>query len=193
MSTLIQAGQLLVAGTGQAQLNEYYGLADTNQTTITAASFGNLSNVYTIPANEANYADVAYELTCSGQGTWGSTQQQLYLSMAMNGTQFGSGSYVAAAALSASATFTWRMTFRLTCSDGISSWWCDMDGIVQQNSNPVLPGTAADNAIPLVSSNSAAHTAAISSNITVAVQAKWAATTGAPTITCYKTQFRKVA
>jgi hypothetical protein len=192
VSNQILAGQVLTAGTGQGQLSQYYGLADTTQTTVTAAASTALSSAYVIPAGEANYAGVAYELECGGQGTWGSTQQALTFAMYIGGT-FGSGATAAAASLSISATFSWIARMKLICSDGTSSWWAGMWATVQQNTNNVLPGTAADNSVPLISTNSAARTASTASSITVEIQAKWASTTGSPTLTNYWTTFRKTA
>lgn len=191
-SNVILAGQNLVAGEGQGQLSQYYGAADTTTTTVTAASAANLSSVYTIPAGEA-YAGAAYELSCGGSGTWGSTQQALTLAMALNGTSFGSGGagHVAAAALSISATFFWTATYELTCVDGVSSWNCKLTAIVGEGTNAANPGTASTNTIPLVVMLN--HTATVASSITVALQALWASTTGAPTITNSMTRFRKTA
>lgn len=192
MGDLILPGQVPPATAAAGGLNQYYGFADTSTTTVTAASAANLSSVYTIPAGEA-YTDAAYELKCGGTGTWGSTQQQLTLAMALNGTSFGSGGagHVAATALAASASFFWSATYELTCVDGVSSWNCMLTAIVGEGTNAANPGTATTNTIPLVVMLN--HTATVSSAITVAVQALWASTTGAPTITNSMTRFRKTA
>lgn len=191
-SNLILAGTAPAAGTGQGQLNEYYGYADTAVTTVTSASANNLSSVYTIPAGEA-YTGAAYELTCGGSGTWGSTQQTLTLAMAMNGTSFGSSGSgkVAAAALAASAGFFWNARYTLVCVDGVSSWIGRMDALVAEATNAANPGTASTNTVPV--NNVLSHTATVSSAITVALQALWASTTGAPTLTNLMTTWRKIA
>lgn len=191
-SNLILAGTNLQAGEGQGQLSQYYGAADTNTTTVTAASATNLSSVYVIPAGEA-YTGAAYELSCGGNGTWGSTQQQLTLAMALNGTSFGSGGAgkVAASALAASAAFFWSATMKLVCVDGVSSWNCTLDAIVAEQSSPANPGTAATNTVPLTVTLN--HTASVSNAITVSLQALWGSTTGAPTLTNSRTNFRKTA
>jgi len=192
MSNQILAGAVPAAGTGQGQLNQYYGLADTGVTTVTQIAATNLSTVYTIPAAEA-YIGAAYELTCGGSGTWGSTQQTLTLAMALNGTSFGSGGSgkVAAAALSASAAFFWRARYTLVCADGISSWNCILDALVAEQASPANPGTAATNTVPVATYLN--HAATVSSSITVALQALWASATGAPTLTNSLTTFRKIA
>lgn len=191
-ANLILAGTNLAAGQGQAQLSQYYGAADTSTTTVTQIAATNLSSVYTIPAGEA-YVGASYELSCGGNGTWGSTQQVLTLAMAMNGTSFGSGGSgkVAAAALAASALFFWSAKITLTSVDGVSSWQCTLDATVAEQANTANPGTAASNTIPLTVTLQ--HTASVASAVTVALQALWGSATGAPTLTCSRTNFRKIA
>jgi hypothetical protein len=194
MGENIQPGQVLVGGQQPGQLNQYYGYADTNVTTVTQAALNNLSSVYTIPAGEAAYAGAAYELECGGYGTWGSTQQTLKF-VAYLGAAVGSGSSggIAAAAFAASAAFSWRARVDLTCEDGVSLWRVSMDAVVQQTTNFALPGTAADNSVPVVTGPTGSLTADVSDAQAVALQAEWGSTTGAPTITTTWTRFRKVA
>lgn len=192
MANLILAGQTLVAGEGQGQLSQYYGAADTNTTTVTQIAATNLSSVYTIPAGEA-YTGAAYELSCGGNGTWGSTQQQLTLAQAMNGSSFGSAGAgkVAATALAASANFFWNARMTLVCVDGVSSWIGRLEALVAESGSAANPGTAATNTVPV--NAVLQHTASVSSAITVSLQALWASATGAPTLTNLSTTFRKIA
>ena len=193
MGVLILAGQALQAGEGQGQLSQYYGYADGNQTTVTAAASTALSTVYTIPAGEP-YTNSAYELTCAGFGTWGSTQQALTLSPFLGAaTITGTARVVAATALAISAAFHWSVTIGITCTDGVSGWQGSMIGTVAETASALNPGTAATNSVPFAGATSASYTAAVSSALTVALKAQWATTTGAPTITCVRTTFRKVA
>lgn len=192
MGTLAQAGQLAVAGQGQGQVNQYYGLADTSPTTVISASYVNLSSVYAIPAGEA-YAAASYVLTCGGYGTWGSTQEALDILLYIGSAVTGCNPAVSSVALSASATFAWSLIAELTCADGISAWQATMQGALVQTNNAINPGTAADQGVPLAGGTTAAHTASVSSSIAVAVQARWGATTGAPTITNVRTRFSKVS
>lgn len=192
MGALIQPGQDLVAGTAAGQLNQYYGNADTTATTVTAAAYTNLSTVYTIPAGEA-YAGASYLLSCGGYGTWGATQQALDLLLYIGSSVTGCNPAVSSVALAAGATFAWSIIAELTCADGVSAWQATMQGGLVQTNNAISPGTAADNGIPLAGGTTAAHTASVSSSIAVAVQARWGATTGAPTITNVRTRFSKVA
>jgi hypothetical protein len=190
MGAQIQAGQILVAGTGAGQLNQYYAFADTTSTTVTAAALTNLSTPYVIPAGEADYAGVAYELCCAGVGTQGSTQQILTFQMYINGN-LAFAPALAATVMSANQSFNYSLCMKLTSSDGVSLWSADLLGAVVESSTTLSPGTAGSQAVPLASAGG--HTAAISSAITVAIQCKWGSTTGAPTITNQKTTWRKIS
>lgn len=192
MGTLIVPGQPLQAGQEQGQLNQYYGFSDASSNTFTSATQGNLCSPYTIPAGEAGYADAAYEMSCAGFGTWGSTQQSLAFQMLL-GTAFGSVPTIAATAFSASGAFNWSLMMRLTCADGISAWWGDILGAVVSGGATLNPGTASTNAVPVAAVNSGVHTAAVSGALTAVIQAKWGSATGAPTITTTKTTWRKTA
>jgi hypothetical protein len=190
MGAQIQAGQILVAGTGPGQLNQYYAFADTTSTTVTAASFANLSTPYVIPAGEADYAGVAYELCCAGVGTQGSTQQTLSFVMYIGGG-LAYEPELATTVLSANQSFNYSICLKLTCGDGVSAWSADLLGTLVNSSTTLLPGTAGQQAVALASAGP--HTAAVSSAITVAIQCKWGSTTGAPTITNQKTTWRKIS
>jgi hypothetical protein len=192
VGTNILAGQILKAGQAAAELNQYYGQADTAQTTVTGTSYANLSSQYSIPAGEANYAGATYELTCAGYGTQGSTAQQLFFQM-MHGTALAATPEIGTGAFSASQAFQWSLTFRMVCADGVSAWWCDLVGSVAESSAALSPGATGQESVAIAAANTTVHTAAVSSSIPVAIQAKWNATTGGPTITCTHTLFRKVA
>jgi hypothetical protein len=192
MGALIQAGQTPAATSAAGGLNQYYGYADAVQTTVTAASLANLSSVYTIPAGEA-YAGAAYCLRCGGLGTWGSSAQNLGLAAVLDGTTIHTTVQVASAVFNTSVSFLWSAQIDLVCADGISQWFGSLKAWGQQNTGAVNIGTVASNAFVLTDSNSSAATAAVSSAVTVALQAKWASTTGSPTLTTYWTKFCKDA
>lgn len=192
-SPIIYAGQDLQAGQNPGQLSQYYSYSDTNVTTVTAASFTTLSTLYDIPANEP-YLDAEYELLARGFGSWASTSgQQLTFAMAFNGTQEGNTPAIAAATFAAGASFAWWLRISATCNDGVSGWDAAIEGGINQTANPINPGTASTNSSSIVGVTASGFTKAISSAISVCVQAKWASTTGAPSITCFKTRWSKVS
>lgn len=186
---LTQAGSRVTASV----LDRIYGMADTNITTVTAASATALSTAYTIPANDA-VAGTAYRLICGGNGTWGSTQQALHFQAYMAGSALGGGPTILNTAFAVSAAFKWKAEFIVYCGAiGVTGWFeSDMDGCVTQTANSILPGTAADNTVPFIDSTTANHTQDTTASIAVQLYAWWAATTGAPTITCRHTLFEKV-
>lgn len=191
MGTQIQAGQALIAGTGPGQLNQYYGVADATPTTVTAAALANLCTPYVIPANEA-YAGAAYEMAAAGNGVWGSTVQSLQFSMFL-GSAFGTAPTIGASLFNASQAFQWSLVMKLTCIDGVNQWWADLVGNLVNSSTTLLPGTAANNACPIAAVNTGVRLASVTSALTAVIQAKWSATTGAPTISTTKTTWRKIA
>lgn len=191
MGALIMPGQPLVAGQGAGQLNQYYGVADANPTTFASATQGNLCTPYTIPAGEA-YAGAAYELSCGGTGVQGSTGQTLGFQMLL-GTAFGPIPTLGQVAFSVNQGFTYSLTMRLTCADGVSAWWGDLQGSIVENGANLLPGTTGQQAVPIAAANSSSHIAAVSGALTAVIQAKWGSATGAPTMTNNKTTWRKVA
>jgi hypothetical protein len=191
MGVLILAGQSLTA----ALLNQYYSFADANATTVTAASAANLSSVYTIPGGEPVAGESTYGLWCGGNGAWGSTPQTLELTFALNGSGVGVGQVVGSSCFSASAAFRWAAHFSVTCATTGSggTWFGSLNALITQTANNVIPGTAANNTVPVADGNLSAHTAATNAPITVALQAAWGSTTGAPTITNRWTRFAKTA
>lgn len=186
---VVLAGQRITP----AVLNRIYGNADTVAHTANTASYLDLSSVYQVPASDAQ-AGTAYRLTVFGNGTWGSTQQALTLTCELAGTAIGTAPAIASTALSASAAFDFEVQVKLICvSTGSSGTWiASITGNVNETANALLPGTAADNTI---SFSGCTHTA-VTQDTTVAnnfsVQAKWASTTGSPTLTCRGTLFEKV-
>jgi hypothetical protein len=183
----LQAGSRTTA----SFLNSYYGQADAVQSVVTAAAFTNLSSLYTIPAGEPQAGSV-YELTCAGYGTQGSTQQQLSFQM-LHGTTLAQTVTIGTGVFSASQAFQWSLTFRMVCADGVSAWWCSLGGSVAESSAALSTGASGQESVAIAAVNTSVHAAAVSSAISVAVQAKWNSTTGSPTITNNLTTFRKIA
>jgi hypothetical protein len=177
------------------QLNAYYGDADTNNVTVTQATFTTVSGSYTIPANEAA-ANSAYELLTGGSGVWGSTQQALSFQITLAGTVLFANTTIANTAFAASAAFRWSARALIVCNaaGATGTWTGDLLGCLTQIANNINPGTAANNTVPFADSNTGA---VITQDTTVAIavvlQAKWNATTGAPTISGRHTCFRKIA
>lgn len=188
MGNLVTAGQRLTP----AVLNRIYGLADTSSATVTANAYTQLSGQYIIPGGDADVG-TAYRLTAFGNGTWGSTQQELDLRVTLGGTQLTS-SAVAAAAFSASASVRWRYcAVIIVASTGSAGTVVqNVSGEIVEAANPLNPGTASTNAVALCAGQG---TTAFNTTISNAfqIEAKWAATTGAPAVTCLGTLFERLS
>lgn len=166
-------------------LNRMYGQADTNSHTVTAASLTDLSSVYVIAANDGS-ANTAYRLTCYGQGTWGSTQQNLVVQGTLgSSTSLGSAT-VPAANLSASTSFRWYLTLNLVVATTGSSGTAvgGFDGHLYAT------GTGGNAARVVACAGSVAMDTTAANNFKL--QANWASTTGASTLTCLATIFERV-
>lgn len=176
--------------TTSALFNQVYGMGDTAASTVTQTTFTNLSSAYTIPAGEP-VAGSAYELECAGEGVWGSTAQSLGIASSLNNTAPTAWAGVAAAAFPAGTVFDFWVRLKLICADGASQWSEFLSGMFAPHSAYIQPGTPAANGVPII--HWQADTAAVSSNIQVAIQAKWLSTTGTPTLTSQMTTFRRIS
>lgn len=172
-------------------------LATVNINTVTATTFTNLTNA-TIPAADAEVG-ATYKLTAFGNGTWGSTQQQLTLAARFGAAAtntVGSTPAITNTALAASAAFQWSATVTAVCvTTGVTGTWSvSITGCVTETANPLLPGTAANNTIPFASGTGSTD---ITLDTTIAeilgISALWASATGAPTISKHISYFERIA
>lgn len=188
---LAVAGQKLPA----SFLNQGYGFADAATTTVTAASQQPLTTSYSIPANEPAVGS-AYEVRFGGNGTWGSTQQQLTFTLVIQGVvvvNLING--IAAAAFNASAAFRFTGLANIVFSaTGVSGGaWAGLSYTLSESASAVNPGAAGTNTIGVADANGTVATIDTTSSMAVIVKCGWAATTGAPTISNHHTIFRKIA
>lgn len=175
------AGQVVTA----SMLNATYTDSDGNNSTSTGTSLAPVSTTYTIPASDAAVGTV-YRLTAWGAGQWGSTQQKLTFAIALAGITLAPQPSIAAAALSASAAFSWRALLELEClsTGATGTWSASLSGTVTETANAELPGTAADNTVPFAGNTGLTDvTQDTTAAISFVIEAQWASTTGAPTIT----------
>ena len=184
---LVLAGQTITP----AVLNRIYGMADTVAHTVNNTSYAQLSSSYSIPAGDAQ-PGTAYQLCTFGNGTWG-TAEAITFTTALAGTQIGTAPQVAGAVFSNAAAFDFEIWVRLVCASNGSSgtWMSSIKGTLTQSANAITPGTAADNTVSFAGTT---HTS-VTQDTTIAdalvIQAKWAGTTGSPTLACAGTIFQK--
>ena len=167
------------------------GSTNAASNTVTQATFTQLTASWGVPANDPNPGTL-YRLTCFGNGTWGSTQQQL--TMRGNYTAGpGLGAVrVASTFIPASGHFDWSFTQHLlfSASGAGGAWIASATLAINDSDNPNTPGVAASNAMALCGAGSGSLSTTSAFN--VFAEAEWASTTGAPTITCTGSLFERV-
>lgn len=178
--TLAVAGQRITA----SLLNRMYGQADATSHTVTAAALADLSSVYVIAANDAAVS-TAYRLTAFGQGTWGSTQQNLVVQATLGSTSLGSAT-VASTVFSISTAFRWHIQLDLVVATTGSSG----SAVGALKGSLFNTGTGTQASSPVACGGSVTMNTTIANNFKL--QANWASTTGAPTLTCLATMFERV-
>lgn len=185
--TLATAGSRVTAGL----LNRIYGDGDTTSHVVSAASYADLSTVRTIVAGDADVG-TAYRITSVGTAAWGGTQQALSLAIALHAAT-GTGVTIANTAFSTSAALHWRISALITCSatSASGSYLTNLQGSINQIASNIAPGTAGTNSVPFSVTQSAVS-ADTTADMTFSIQAKWASTTGTPSITCLGTLFERV-
>lgn len=149
-----------------------------------------LSTVMTIPAG--SLVTSTYRITCGGYGTQGTTLQNLTFGFYTGGTQAGSNITVGAGTWNAiSDAFRWRAEATIVVvSTGVSgSLFGSMYGHVTDTTVPSV--NASNNTTGFADANRGAVTIDTTSPQTFSIKAAWAATTGAPTITCTHTLFER--
>ena len=186
---LAQAGSPVTAD----MVNRQYTLADANNTTASGTALSALCTAYTIPASDAA-AFTCYRLTTWGTAAWGATQRELTLAMVLAGTVIGTEPKIAATAFAASAAINWKLVLTLMCvSTGTSGTWsAELSGWFMQTANNALPGTAADNTVPVVGVTGTDVTQDTTAANSLVIQALWTGGTG-PTITATNTMFERLA
>ncbi|HEY6275592.1 MAG TPA: hypothetical protein VIX86_04600 [Streptosporangiaceae bacterium] len=168
-------------------------LAQVSGVTITAASFTTCGD-FTIPAGDMEVGAV-YEITYKGQGVWGSTQQTLIFQVAIDGANVSTTAGIAGADFAASATFSWSCRVLLICGTAGAAGRVQvhMAGCITQNDHVITPGTAANNTVPWEGTSKADVAVDTTASHTLALQAEWASTTGAPTITARNSWIQRIA
>src|SRR5215472_4848178 len=153
--------------------------------TVTAAAATRITRNWNIPANNPAVAGL-YRLKAWGNGTEGSTAQNLTWSVFFNSAAIQS---VTAAALTASGAFRWWVELILmintigaggTCNVNLTGNWATTASPTVENS--FTAGSAAVN-------GTAINTTALN---TLALAVAWASTTGAPTISELASTFERI-
>jgi hypothetical protein len=162
------------------------GQGDTTQFTVTQATSTQLSKIWSI-ASGAPLGSV-WRMKIGGHAVWGSTQQQLTLIMSLAGTNVLQKN-IAAAAFAASTALDWdvEMWLQITGTGGSGS----ARGILKGNLTPSGSAVTAGNSATFTARQvSIAISTLVANNF--GLNALWAATTGAPTITSDGSHYERI-
>jgi hypothetical protein len=178
---LIYAGQRVTAST--LALN--YAASDIGAVTVTQATLTDLTGTFTVPANDSAAGNI-YEIEAWGNGTWGGagTTQNLTFQAVFGGSNMTSltldNSFLVAGEL-----FRFRVSTRVVClTTGVTGTFQSLLHGEMSKSAANLLGSAAYKSGSFVSCESSGTTTIdTTAGQGLKLQANWAATTGAPTIT----------
>jgi hypothetical protein len=160
--------------------------ADANPHTVTQATATQLSKIWPIPGGDAQVLTV-YRLTAAGTAGWGSVQQPLTLSLSAFGVANFASLPIGATEFTASLSLQWRLVADVVVvapgNPGTIKGGMGLDMGVAGANQLTQVGTN-QSAGGFGSHNGANATAVTTTAANITLQAAWASTTGAPTITC---------
>jgi hypothetical protein len=157
-------------------------------TTIASAS---------IPAGDAEIGAI-YRLVCSGDGTFGTTQASnaLQFQASIGAAPVSLGTFTVGSTFTAISTgFRWKIEVEAVCvSTGSGGTWLGgLSGRISITGANLLPAVGANASMGMAAGVTAAQTLDTTVAETLALQTAWAATTGAPTMTCRYRYFSRIA
>lgn len=163
--------------------------------TVTQAALTTLASA-TYPANDATVGAV-YELEVNGNGVWGSTQQSLQLAVVFAGNTMSTIT-LGANYMAAGLNFRWKARCRIICTNtgAGGTWKSEIEGHCSVTGTSLLTSGASSNnpTNSFFSCESSGSTAVdTTANQTLALQAAWNSTTGAPTLTSRVAMFKRIA
>lgn len=163
--------------------------------TVTGTSPANLA-AGSYQGGDAGAGSV-YDLELWGNGTWGSTAQTLTMSVSFGGTTMSTVT-LGTGFMNVSLIFRFRVLARVVChTTGVSGTWSSLihGNVSLFNGNLLTSGASSNNPTnSFVSCESTSTTTKdTTASQTLALQASWGSTTGAPTITSQAAFFRRIA
>jgi hypothetical protein len=163
--------------------------------TVTQATPTTISGAASVPANDAEVGSV-YELEINGNGTWGSTAQNLTFAVVLGGSTMASVN-ISSTFFNVNDIFRWKIRARVIChTTGVSGTWSsEIDGAVSGFNANLVPGAGVINDTAGVISCEAATTTTLSTQSAqpLALRANWASVTGTPSLTSRVQMFKRVA
>jgi hypothetical protein len=159
--------------------------------TITQAALTQCTKTWVIPANDPTDG-ARYEMDFRGDGTQGTTAQNLTFQISFGGNAALTVPVVFSTTvnpISQAFRFYGMLRARCVTNGSTATWWLELDmTLVNAASNP---GTATEGHV--LQCNPAVVSAPSNVALDVFAQAMWAATTGAPTLACQSSQLRRIS
>ena len=176
-----------------ALVNHTYSISDVNVTTVTAASYTDLSSIYQVPANDAALG-ISYELLAHGNGETGSTSQTLQLGIYFGSSILGIAPTIGTTAWSTSLAFRWWARLEITPngSSSTTGWQGSLAACLTYSGGNVVPGGSSNFTIPLAGGTSSTATVDATAAQDFSLRCQWGSATGSPTITCVKTRYTRL-
>jgi len=176
---LITAGQRVTA----SALALNYSASDIGAVTVTQATLTDLTGTFTVPANDSAVGNL-YEIECWGNGTWGSTSQNLVFQVVFAGGNMTSVT-VDNSFLATSELFRFRVAIKVVClTTGVTGTFQSLLTGEMSKSAANLGGSGGYKSLSFVSCESSG-TSTVDTTLAqgLKLQCNWGSTTGAPTIT----------
>lgn len=172
-----------------------YKNADIGAVAVTQATLTPITGTFTIPGGDAVVGN-EYEIEAWGNGTWGATAQALSFQGLFGGVALGNPLQFASSVFNTNQIFRWWCSIRVIClSIGSTGTWSSLcrGALSANNTALVATNSASGTTIYGVACESTA-TETVDSTISegLVLQAQWASTTGAPTITKTVAMQRKI-
>lgn len=172
-----------------------YKSADIGAVAVTQATQNPLTGTFTVPGGDAQIGN-EYEIEAWGDGTWGSTAQQLTFQGLFGGVALGNPLLFASSVFNINQVFRWWASIRVIClTVGSTGTWSSLCRATLSANNTALVATNSNAGTTIAGvACEATGTETVDTTISegLVLQAAWASITGAPTITKRVAMQRKI-
>jgi hypothetical protein len=171
--------------------------SDISNHAATGTGNAQITNAWNIPANDMQ-VNTVYRLESNGVGLWGTAETLLVVGNLNGSNQTGGGSVgrLASGFLASATPFCWDAIYEIICLTTGTGGTCrvKLTFHITAQATAITPGTAADNAVTVVTGPQAG---AIAINTTIVnsmgLGAAWGGTTGGPTISSAWSTLKRIA
>jgi hypothetical protein len=167
-------------------------IGDSTNFVVTQATDNQASQSFTVPGNDANVG-TTYRLSVWGSATEGSTSQALTWSLYFGGSSRAAAP-VGGGQWSASAGIRWKIILIAQCvtTGAGGTWTFSIEGSMSLASGNLLAGVGANGTIGFATGTGANVSVDTTAANSMLLEAAWASTTGAPTLTSRGSLFERL-